>query len=133
MINRKKKVLDLLIQKKMYSVMNDTKWKELQQAMRNEMPFTPPYQMKLLREDCLESSFYEDVWYLGDWSDEALCWGEYREIEWLKIRPRYLKHQGRLLEAAVIDATKEFIEILENYSIPFEEEDGAYIIYGYKK
>ena len=85
----------------------------------------PPYQIKLLREDHLESSFSEDVWYLGDWSDEALCWGEYQEIEWLKIRHRYLKHQGRLVQAAVIDATKELIKILENESIPFEEEDGA--------
>lgn len=53
-------------------------------------------------------------------------------VEWIKIRPRYLKRRGRLIEPEIIYAEKEFAEILAKYSIPFEEIDGAYYVYGYR-
>jgi len=30
------------------SVMNDTKWRELQSGVRAELPFAPPYQLKVV-------------------------------------------------------------------------------------
>ncbi len=72
--------------------------------------------------------------YLGDWR-EALSFDDRvhgAAIEWMKIRPRYLKHRGKLLPPELVDASAEFEEILDKYHIPYEEENGTYCIYGYR-
>lgn len=40
--------------------------------------------------------------------------------------------EGRLIESKVIDETDEFLEILKKFNIPIEEQNGTYIIYGYR-
>ena len=40
--------------------------------------------------------------------------------------------EGRLIESKVIDETDEFLKILKKFNIPFEEQNGTYIIYGYR-
>ena len=78
------------------SVMNDTKWRELQDAVRTELPFAPPYQLKVvLNPQAYPEQFEADVDYLGDWSNECLF--PYYEIEWIRIRPRFLRRRGRLV------------------------------------
>ncbi len=102
--------------------------------MMNEMPFPPPYILKFLFEEEAvgEKYFYKDVNYLGDWYNGFAIEGHYFNgvfaVEWIKVRPRYLKFRGQLLESEVISAECEFIEILKRYSIPY---DGVYCIYGY--
>lgn len=56
----------------------------------------------------------------------------YIALEWIKVRPRYLKYRGRLIEPEMIDASEKFEEILQRYQIPYEMENGMYCIYGYK-
>lgn len=134
MDKQKKKVLNIVQNRNLFGVMNNTKWKELQNAMRQEMSFPPPYVLKYVTEtesECQE--FEEDVTWIGDWSDEAMCWGDYYLIEWVKIRPRYLEYQGKLIPKKMIDETEQLKFILQNYSIPYEENDGVFIVYGYKK
>ena len=75
-------------------------------------------------------NFTNDVKYVGDWSDEPLK--PFFRIEWIKVKPRYLKYQGRLVKDIVIDCSSEFLEILKKKSIPYEEKNGNYIIFGYK-
>lgn len=53
-------------------------------------------------------------------------------IEWMKIRPRYLKHRGKLIPPELVDASTEFEGILDKYHIPYEEQNGTYCIYGYR-
>jgi len=67
----------------------------------------------------------------GDWSDEALT--PFYEIEWIRIRPAYRQHRGKLIDDETIDETKDFLSILNTYSIPYETSNGTYIIYGYKR
>lgn len=126
----KKKVMSLVEQKNMFSIMNNTKWTELQKSVR-KLPFLPPYIMKLITDKKEPQSFDKDVWYIGDWNDEVLF--PFFNIEWIKVRPRYVKHRGQLIDDEIIDETDLFIEILEKYSIHYEEENGTFIIYGYKK
>ena len=76
--------------------------------------------------------FEDDVYYWGDWSDEALLNGNFFAIEWIKVRPRYKQKQGRLVNDKIIDERGKFKEILEKYNIPFNEEDNMFIIYGYQ-
>lgn len=119
-------------------MMNNTKWKELKKGI-SELPFLPPFVIKSVdEEETFYHQFKEDVYYTGDWGmylDNYLGGDIYATpfyaVEWIKIRPRLLKHQGRLIESKVIDETDEFLAILKKYNIPFEEQNGAYIIYGY--
>lgn len=133
----KEKALKIAEARNLCSYMNDTKWNELRTAVMNDLPFPPPYIMKtLFKASCPEEkNFQHDVWYLGDWY-EGLTYENYFNsgfaIEWLKVRPRYLKHRGQLIEPAIIDETEEFEEILRRYNIPFSIENGMYCIYGYK-
>lgn len=53
-------------------------------------------------------------------------------VEWIKIRPRLLKHQGQLIESKVIDETDAFLAMMKKFNIPFEEQNGTYIVYGYR-
>jgi len=114
--------------------MSNTKWRELQNAI-DDLPFPPPYVLKDVCEEANVPYFDKDVSYWGDWSDEALYnWGDYFAIEWIKVRPRYTKCQGRLVPETIAgDATEEFLTILKKYNIPFEEDNGVFIIHGYRK
>lgn len=133
---QKQKVKAYIENNNYYSVMNNTKWLELINGVKNELPFTPPYVLKTLFEDeDMSLSFEADVDYLGAWNDEALCWGQYYLIEWIKVRPRYVKNiGGRLVsKEQVIDEEQEFISLLCKYNIPYEVKNGMYIIYGYRQ
>lgn len=112
------------------SVMNDTKWAELQGAVRRELPFSPPFQLKVvLRSEPEPEHFESDVDYLGDWSDE--CLSPFYAIEWLRIRPRYLHRRGRLIAPEEKSVEPAFTEILRRYSIPYRRDGDTIRIYGY--
>jgi hypothetical protein len=112
------------------SVMNDTKWAELQEAVRRKLPFAPPYQLKVVLNPVPQPErFDSDVDYLGDWSDECLL--PFYEIEWLRIRPRFLQRRGRLLAPEVQSVESAFLEILRRYQIPHRSDSDTIWIYGY--
>jgi len=133
-VTKKEKVTEIVSRKGLYSCMNNTKWKELQNAI-GELSFPPPYVLKDVCEEADVPKFDTDVNAWGDWSDEALYnWGDYFAIEWIKVRPRYTKRPGRLMpEIIADDITEEFLAILKKYSIPYEVDSGVFTIYGYRK
>lgn len=120
-------------------MMNTTKWRELKKLV-SELPFHPPFVVKAIDE--IENSYHlfeKDVWHENDWGlylDNYLGGDIYATpyfaVEWIKVRPRILKEQGRLIPAKVIDETEEFVTGLNKYNIPYEEINGAFIIYGYR-
>lgn len=64
----KEKVRKIVQQRNLCSYMNATKWKELRNAMMDEMPFPPPFIIKYLDTECIEEAdFQNDVWHWGDW------------------------------------------------------------------
>ena len=80
-----------------------------------------------------------DSYYAGDWGiylDNYLGGDidatSFYAVEWIKVRPCRLEHQGRLIESKVIDETDQFLEILQKLNIPYDEQNGTYIIYGYR-
>ena len=135
----KQKLLALIEQRGLCSVMNDTKWRELKQGVA-KLPFPPPYVLKSIDEE--ESSYHEfeeDVGYIGSWGfqfpgylGEDIFATPFYEIEWIKVRPRYKKHRGRLIPDSIVDETEAFRAVLEQYDIPYEEENGAFLIHGYQ-
>ncbi len=125
----KSKVRKVVNEKQLFSVMNNTKWRELQNAVVEWLPFPPPYQIKnVLGNEPYPKEFEEDVWYWGDWSEGLL---PFYSIEWIRVRPRYLKENGQLLPRITIDITKEFISLLKQFAIPYHEDEDSIYIFGY--
>ena len=88
----KAKVLRIIQDKDLYSVMNNTKWKELKNGI-SELPFLPPFVIKAVDEVETEyHQFNKDVYNSGDW---GLCLENYLggdiyavpfyAVEWIKI------------------------------------------------
>ena len=104
------------------------KWDILRQAMMNEMPFLPTYTAKFItdEEPCTEEINWHEAYVY-----EGLFNGAFA-LEWVKIRPCTQKVRGKLIAPEIIDAGKELEDILKKYSIPYEEENGVYCIYGYR-
>jgi len=68
---KSKHQIDVEVAKRgLVSIMNDTKWRELQNAVRSELPFAPTYQLKaVFNPDAQPEQFEPGVNCLGDWSD----------------------------------------------------------------
>lgn len=134
--NFKDKVFHIIRKRNLCSYMNNTKWTELISAVKNEMPFPPAFSIKYLTQETVTQNDdigTEDVYYWGDWDGENFPTQEfYFNIEWIKVRPRYLKHIGKLTASELVDGSKIFEEILYKYNIPYDEKDGLYCIYGYR-
>ncbi len=100
------------------------------------MPFPPPYIYRSLFEEGEEDAWTlpEEVEYTGDYSAESFAWNDYQTIQWVKVRPWYYQNRGGLLcqHRVLYNGEEEFLAILKRYSIPYEEKDGVYTIYGYR-
>jgi len=96
-------------------------------SIKAELPFTPPFQYKKFDEDPFPLTFSENVNYLGDWS--AHCLHPFTEIEWLCVRPQYLKSVGRLVPPKVVSCEAEFINLLQNLKVPFQSQGDTIFIY----
>jgi len=113
-------------------VMNDTKWRELQSSVRAELPFAPPYQLKVvLNPHPYPEHFEVDVNYLGDWGEE--CLSPFYEIEWIRVRPRFLHRRlwERTVSPEVRSVESEFLAILHRHNIPYRRDEGSIWIFGY--
>ncbi len=126
----KDEVMKIVSEKQLSSVMDTKQWRALQDAVRT-LPFPPPYQLKCVNVKAPKPEVFDhDMWYWGDWSDEALT--PFYAIEWICVRPTYKKHRGRLIGDALIDETSEFVSALDRHAIPYITYNGAYFIYGYR-
>lgn len=133
-------VAEIVERRGLTSYMNNTKWQEFRVAMEDEMPFGPPYIYKTLFEEEKGEyfNFSDDIIVSGTFTDfydiESFAGWNYKIIEWVKVRPRYYEYDGGRWAGKKImhDAESKFLEILNKYSIPYEVENGTYIIYGYK-
>ncbi len=136
----RRKILSVIEQRGLCSMMNSTKWTELKKGV-SELPFSPPFVIKGVDEEEAEyHQFDKDVYYGGDWGlylDNYLGGDIYATpfyaVEWIKIRPRILKHQGNLIPCTIIDETDQFLNILIKYNIPYNENNGVFTVYGYRQ
>ena len=125
----KHKVRAELSKRGLVSLMNDTKWRELFAAI-DTLPFPPPYQRKdVLHAEPEPTTFDADVWYHGDWVEGI---HPLYSIEWIRIRPRYLKHVGRLLPEIVVDCEAELERALHALGQAYEKANDSIWIYGYR-
>ena len=111
--------------------MNNTKWKELVNAISNEVEDIP-IQYKTLFEDEEPNVF----WTLN--GDEYVLYMDMAAIEWFKIGSeiRKVEHRGRLIDDVVsVTDKKQVVEnILSRFNIPYEydETDKCFTVFGYR-
>ncbi|MBD9402292.1 hypothetical protein IB213_10720 [Comamonas sp. CMM02] len=109
--------------------MNDTKWRKLIAEIAR-LPFPPPYQRKDVLQLVPEpETFDSDVSYLGDWTEGI---HPLFSIEWIRIRPRYVRHAAQLLPKVVIDCQTDLEFALQSLRQPYEKSNGSIWIYGYR-
>ena len=115
----------------LYSLMNNTKWKELISAIKEKIP-NIPIKYKTLFEEEAPTNFGTMA------GDEYFEYLNMVSIEWFKIscEIKEIKNRGRLIEDKVNIYGKkaEIYEILEKFNIPYEydEIENAFVVYGYK-
>jgi hypothetical protein len=106
--------------------MSNEKWKTLILSIEN-LSFAPAYQLKLVGQQAYPEKFDEEVVYYGDWSDECLF--PYNEIEWIAIKPRVLKHVGKLVSKKINSIEEQVLSILHQQQISYKYKNGNIIIY----
>jgi len=130
----KKKIDQIILEKGFSSIMNDTKWLELQHEV-TKLSFPPAYVEKLVTEDENEENVkIEDYprWF-GDWSPfYEGGMSIFFSIKYIKVRAFYSEYTGQLINPKLIDETDKFREILKKLNIFFEEENKTFTIYGYR-
>lgn len=111
-------------EQQLVSVMNDTKWCELRNAMLS-LARTPKYRLQCLLSPPADLGNWDGDWY---YHLPTFAW-----IEWLDIDPIHRKNRGYLVEDERTDLTADLVALLEQHSIPFEA-NGSYLrIYGYRR
>jgi len=124
---QKQRVRDILVQRRLGSHMNDTKWRELCLAMR-ALALPPAYQSKSVFEDSpCPADLPHAPDYIGDWA----CTPEASlglHIEWIKIAPRYQQHRGRLIVPEIVDCSAEVRALLSELRLPVVEQDGFFLL-----
>jgi hypothetical protein len=105
------------------SVVNRTKWAEVETALLTIPGFRPEFRVKCVREP-------EPT---GDYWDMSFPFHipSRVTIEWLDIDPFRRIHRGALIDDEITDFTNEVIAALRSCHVPFSRERGVIRIWGY--
>ena len=116
-------VLKYVNERQLSSVMNKTKWYELEKALNGSEDFIPYVRYKLIYDENPNAGF------------TAVWWHELLEIaetiEWLEVDPFKREWLGRLVADRVTDFSDVVSAQLTQYSIPYSIENGMFRIWGY--
>lgn len=116
-------VLKYVNEHQLSSVMNKTKWCELEKALNGSEDFIPYVRYKLIYNENPNAGF------------TAVWWPELLEIaetiEWLEVDPFKREWLGRLVADRVTDFSDVVSAQLAQYSIPYSIENGMFRIWGY--
>ena len=122
----KEDVRRIIDRRQLCSYMNKTKWQEVINTIRAEMPVPPPYQFQFLTSGKPTGSM-SNYFCCGSWNDESFPNDDYYfNIEWMRILA-VCKMPGRQ-----IDAMEHIEEILNRFQIPHEKDGDVFTIYGYR-
>lgn len=103
-------------------------WQRLREVMQASMPFPPPFQRKDIHARTpAPASFDEDVWYHGDYGEGL---DPLDTIEWIRIRPRYLRFRGHRVPREVVDCENELTSLLAREELDFTTDRGCVVLYG---
>ena len=115
-----------LARESLVPILNDTKWRRLIKCIAEVQDYSVRFRVKCLRNT--ESDV--DYW------DGSFPWHvptPYKSIEWIDFNPVSETRVGQLLDPHVRDFTDEICAILDSITIPYEIENFAIRVYGYKR
>ena len=95
----------------MHSVMNNTKWRELQMAMINLQEKKPYW-----RTRCITNGYVSN--WDGDWHYH-FSEGGFKDIEWVELKVKNEEQKGSVLS------------VLKSINLPGEVTDIGFMLYGY--
>lgn len=105
--------------------MNNTTWQKLIEKIHTTLPFRPAFQEKLVLEHIpYPEQFDTDPTYECNWQELP----DYIYIEWLRVKPRLVVHEGMRIPPRVIDSAAEFTSLLNELHIAYEIKDLDIII-----
>lgn len=134
------KINRIIKERNLIPLMNDAKWLQLQHSI-TQLNFPPAYFAVLLIDQSLthesiknnEATFEKSTpWYFGDWSpfyQQGMPY--FINIEYMKVKPLLLRHQGQLVAGLILDECNAFRALLLDLNIAFEEDQQCFKIMGY--
>ena len=129
-----RRVREFVQQNRLVGAMNNTKWRELREAM-DEWGNAPAYEIKYLFDEKseaeVEQAIAETTVAIGDWSHGHFC--PMFDIEWVKIRKLRSVFRGHLIAREIVDNSEGIRAILEQFTIPYVENEFCFTVYGYLK
>lgn len=129
-----RRVREFVQQNRLVGAMNNTKWRELREAM-DEWGNAPAYEIKYLFDEKseaeVEQAIAETTVAIGDWSHGHFC--PMFDIEWVKIRKLRSVFRGHLIVREIVDNSEGIRAILERFTIPYVENEFCFTVYGYLK
>ncbi|MDE5944603.1 MAG: hypothetical protein K2G93_03340 [Rikenella sp.] len=135
----RQRVEEVIRRRGLSSAMNDTRWLELQAAIR-AVPetFRPAYVCRLLPDEAEHTPYFGEAptwvgaweWFADDWEAAP---PPFFSIEWMSIHPRQTIDRGKLIAPAIEDRSELLVEILRKSRIPYEEiQPHTFLIRGYR-
>ena len=112
------------------ALLNNTKWKEIVTVLENIEKYNPRVYIKYIYET--EIGNKNKISHHSVWWSEVECEG-FEYIEYLEINPIKEIYIGRLVESRKEDFSKIIQNGLDKYTIPYENDNGIFKIYGYRK
>jgi len=106
------------------SVMNNSRWNALVEAITSNSDFRPMARFKFLRDSSAEVNFS-----FADW--ECVCKGDSSCIEWIEIDPIKRERRGQLMQDKETDFSKYIGSQLSGSNIPYSIESGKFRVWGY--
>ena len=129
-----RRVREFVQQNRLVGAMNNTKWQELREAM-DEWGNAPAYEIKYLFDEKseaeVEQAVAETTVAIGDWGYEHFY--PMFDIEWVKIRKLRSVFRGHLIAREIVDNSEGIRAILEQFTIPYVENEFCFTVYGYLK
>lgn len=109
--------------------MTEADWRSVMAAV-SALPFPPPYQRKdILMLAPQPAVFDADVAYHGDWVEGI---HPLYAIEWIRIRPRFLKHVAQRLPPVLVDIQPELERALKAVGQPYNQAADSIWLVGYR-
>ena len=107
---------------RLVSVMNDTKWQRLFNALRPIESW-----LDFRRKSVRESEASSEMWCRG-LDHMMLGWSS---IEWIDIRAMETIWPGFLIQPKIVDKTAKLIEVVKGVGVPYSRHESHIRIWGY--
>ncbi|MDX3774224.1 hypothetical protein QE250_08875 [Chromatiaceae bacterium AAb-1] len=117
-----KRLLQIINQRQLASVMNQTRWQQLMSRFSALADVDPEVRYKNI--DSQQIYGFSQVWW-----DELLQMAP--AIEWLDLNPVKTEYRGRLVAPLITDYSAVIEAVIRQVKVPFTREGHYFRIWGY--